>query len=800
MRNQRSSSRLGTTSRAAGFVGASALAGVLVAGLLLPLAGGIGIAAQRTTESFDSLPSELTTPPLAQQSRILDRKGGVIATIYDQNRIYVPLSKVAPIMRTAIISIEDSRFYSHGGVDVRGTLRAAVQNSGGDSVQGGSTITQQVVKNELIEQALSNPDPERSKVLVAAARERSLGRKIQEARYAVALEKRLTKDQILERYLNVSYFGQGTYGVEAAARRYFAVNASQLTAPQAAFLAGVVQNPSAYDPKTRPKAAIARRNVVLDRMAQLGGITVAKARALRKSGLGLKTTASLNGCITATAPYFCDYVVNVLENDEAFGATKEARKALLRRGGLTIKTTLDPSIQRAAQKAVVDRVPVGNRDNVAAAISMVQPGTGDIVAMAQNTRYDPKVGKGNTTVNYSTDLRTGGATGFQMGSTFKIFTLAAGLRRGVPINEPISAPARRSWSSGFTDCSGGDATEPGYSAENFDKKSYTADMYRGAQRSVNTYFLELERRAGLCETTEIARRFGIVPADPGSKPTDLEVQTFTLGVSTVAPLALTGAYAGFASHGVYCAPTAITSVIDQKKKSLRVPGAACKQAIERPYADAVTDILRTVVTSGTGQPAAFPGRQLAGKTGTTENHRDVAFAGYSRQYASVVWVGREKDRTSLNRLTINGQPIDASGSRTAGPIWREAMQAAHQGLPALNFSPVDYTVIKRSQVSGKVPDVRGMTPSQAAAALTKAGLSYTIDPAKVTSPIASGKVAGTSPGAGSPAVAGSGVVLFISSGPAVQQSGGGAQQIAPQTPQIQRLCQLYPSLPGCAKP
>ena len=252
------------------FLVVSVLSGLLVAGLVLPVVGGIGLAARDSAEGFDSLPAELEIPPLAQRSRILASDGSLIATFYSENRVVVALSDVAPVMRQAVIAIEDSRFYQHGGIDLRGTMRAFVNNQSGQDVQGGSTLTQQYVKQVLLEDAQRIKDPKKRREAQAAATEQSYSRKLRELRYAVALEEKYSKRQILERYLNIAYFGASAYGVEAAARRYFSTNARDLTLAQAATLAGIVQQPTAFDPILNPERSLARRNVVLARMAQVG--------------------------------------------------------------------------------------------------------------------------------------------------------------------------------------------------------------------------------------------------------------------------------------------------------------------------------------------------------------------------------------------------------------------------------------------------------------------------------------------------------------------------------------------------
>ncbi|MFD0854589.1 transglycosylase domain-containing protein, partial [Actinomadura adrarensis] len=283
---------------------------------------------------------------MPQRSRILAADGSVLATFYYENRVDVKMEQVAPIARKAVLAIEDARFYEHGALDSQGTMRALLSNLGsGEVTQGGSGITQQYVKNLLLTQAESEEEQLRAREVTAA-------RKVRELRYAAALERRFSKDEIFIRYLNIAYYGDGAYGIESAARHFFSKPASRLTLPEAALLAGVIRYPYAYDPVERPEAALERRNVVLDRMLELGWITQMQAGAAKARPLGLKIHNTPNGCTTSSAPFFCDYVQREILNDPVFGATRQEREKLLKRGGLTIRTTLDRQTQRSAQRAV----------------------------------------------------------------------------------------------------------------------------------------------------------------------------------------------------------------------------------------------------------------------------------------------------------------------------------------------------------------------------------------------------------------------------------------------------------------
>ncbi|HMC71863.1 MAG TPA: transglycosylase domain-containing protein, partial [Mycobacteriales bacterium] len=361
----------GTVQRIWLLLAISTVAGILLAGMLLPIVGGFGLIARAGANDFESLPSVLKQSPLPQVSRILAADGSVIATFYAEDRVPASLSQVPTVMQKALIAIEDVRFYEHHGVDWKGALRALLHNSSTGSVsQGGSTLTQQYVKNVLIEAG------------VPGANADTLTRKVQEAKYALALERRLTKAQILEDYFNIAYFGDGAYGIGTAAQHYFGVPTRKLTLVQSAMLAGVVQSPVAYDPALHPKAAHARRDVVLGQMLKYRFITQAEYDAAVKTPVVLNLHKQGNGCEASRYPYFCDYVLNVIKQSTVFGKTRAARINVLERGGLTIQTTLDPTMQTAADGGVHKYVFPHEASGVAAAEALVEPGTGKIRAIS----------------------------------------------------------------------------------------------------------------------------------------------------------------------------------------------------------------------------------------------------------------------------------------------------------------------------------------------------------------------------------------------------------------------------------
>jgi membrane peptidoglycan carboxypeptidase len=655
------------------------IAGVLTAGLVLPYAVPVGVGVQAADHGFHALPADLVTPALPQGSVILAADGSKLATFYYENRVEVPIMAVAPIMRRAIVAIEDSRFYEHGALDVKGTIRAVIANMrAGEVIQGGSTLSQQYVKNALAEMA-DTPAERRS------ALEPTAGRKLRELRYAVGLEKRFTKDQILERYLNIAYFGDGAYGVEAAARHYFGVHASELTLAQAATLAGIVRSPQTYNPHLHPFRGRERRDLVLNRMTQLHVITPADATAARAGPVGLKITKTPNGCVTSAAPFFCDYVQREILGNPVFGATLRKRRALLQRGGLEIHTTLDPKMQKAAQHAVNRYVPPKNDSGKAAAEVLVRPGTGEITAMAIDRKLGDSSKRGMMWVNLAADSDHGSSLGMQAGSTFKVFTLAEALRQDMPFGQKLYAP-KEFIPTGFRACDGkrvGDSTALGNAGDGEGGRDFT--LVTGTWHSVNTFFLELERHVGLCETYKMATRLGMRKATGGKLE---QYPSFTLGFNTVSPVRLAAAYAAFAARGRYCSPIAITSV-GSPRGPVKVPGAGCHQAIESDVADAVNHVLGGVLTKGTAKGNEI-GRPAAGKTGTVDNFSSAWFAGYTPDMASAVWVGDPRGgyKHPLRGVCLGeGCYGQVYGADVPAPIWRETMTEALRGVPEHGFEP-----------------------------------------------------------------------------------------------------------------
>ena len=734
-------------------VAVAAVMGVLVAGLALPFAAVTGLSARTVADSMDKMPADLAAEPLAQRTRILGRDGAVLATLYDQNRVNVSLAKVAPVMRKAIIAIEDYRFYQHGALDLRGTLRAFVTNQANSGVtQGGSSITQQMVKMTLVTQAKT-----RAERLAATAE--TYQRKINELRYAIAFEDKYSKDWILQRYLNIAYFGDGAYGVEAASRHYFSKPASRLNLGEAALLAGMVKNPTGYDPTNYPGRSKQRRDTVLTRMAELNVISQSEARRAEAQRIRLKVKAVRNGCVSSDAPFFCDYAMQFLLADRNLGKTTDERRRLLFSGGLTIKTTLDLRFQRAADEAVQSHVRP--EDEAIGGLAMIKPGTGEVRALAQSRPMGSRSKLGETYLNYVVPREYGDSNGFQAGSTFKAFVLAAAISQDIPLSTRINAPQSLSLPvSSFRRCSGNPISSEVWSPQN-STGAGSFDLYSGTQQSVNTFFAQLEQRTGLCDPVKLARQMGV------TVPKRDVVPAFTLGVTDTNPLTMADAYATFAARGVHCDPRPVTAVLNSAGRTIESYPKQCTQVLRTDVADAVNDILKGVQTgNGFGASAGLAlNQESAGKTGTTNGNRAVWFIGYTPNLAAAAMIAganRQGHWLTLNGQTVGGVYISgAHGSTNAGPIWGDAMKAVEQHLDDDTFAAPNPRTIEGQRVP--VPSVYGQSPEQAARILREAGFEPVVGPT-VDSANATGTVAYLSPSSGSEAPTGSTVTIYLSDG------------------------------------
>ena len=756
------------------FVLMAGLGGLLAAGLVMPAVATTSAVTDQSARLFEDLPTDLVQVPLSEKSTVLAADGTLLATFYDQDRIIVTLPEVSIHMQNAVVATEDRRFFEHGGVDLKGMTRALITNfTNPGRREGGSTLTQQYVKNALIQAALTSDDPNARAAAIAAAREskgiEGYARKLQEAKVAVSLEDRMTKEQILEAYLNIAQFGLSVYGVEAAAQRYFSVSAKDLNYLQAATIAGITKAPGEFDPERNPENAEQRRNLVLGLMLHEGYITQEEHDAGVATPLAatLAIGQSRLGCMTANAVanagYFCDYVTKVIAQNPAFGETAAIRRHLLYRGGLTIRTTLDPRLQQAADDEVKAGIPVADPSGVASAISVVEPGTGKVLAMAQNRIYNSAAtaGPGETAVNYNTDSAYGSSKGFAPGSTFKPFTLAQWLKEGHSLSENLDARLRTYQMSDFrAPCS--DTGDGEYKFGNAEGEGGVMTVLDATKNSVNSGYIEMASQLDLCGILETAKSLGIHQANGEDFKI---VPANVLGSDSVAPLTMASAFAAFAANGNYCEPIAITSVQDSNGAEIPVPQANCRQALSPEIASAMSFALGNV-WEGTGRKVGgLPDRPSAGKTGTTSRNEYTWFAGFTPQIASVVWVGFSEGVIPVQNITINGQYVkNAYGSTIALPTWKRFMLRAHEGLPVVGFPTPG-----RNQVEGvrvTVPNVGGRSEGDARAILQDAGFTVRTADVPEFSGYAAGTIARTDPSAGASVTRGAVITLIPSLGPA----------------------------------
>lgn len=656
------------------------VAGTLLAALLVVPAAAL---ARFAPPAGIAVPTGLPDPadtPLA--TVITDRTGEPIARLYDQYRVATDPDDIADTMKAAVVAIEDRRFFSHGGVDWQGVGRAVLSNlatSGGVfDGQGASTITMQYVKNHRL-YALADDPAERD-----AAIADTLDRKLLDVTVALALEDRLGKDEILARYLDTVYFGNGAYGVAAAARTYFATTPAELTLPQAALLAAVVKAPSTFDPVDEPAAALSRRDLVLSTMVEVGSITPEQADAARATDLGVVEPLAQveQGCVAADpgTGYFCRYVVDHLE-ERGLDADE------LRTGGYTIRTTLDPQTQQAATRAAEQQVPPATTDGIANAVAVVAPGreAHRVLALAANLDLGPDASRGQSAYALPTTAVPYGA-----GSIYKIFTAAAALEAGLGIRSEVPAPERYT-SEEFTD--GG---EP-YTVTGDGGASGEITLQRALALSPNTTFVALLDELGsVAPVVDMAYRLGmresLALAAGGGRTVGEAVRaqeraSFTLGPVPAIPLELANVAATMVSGGVWCPPTPIVEVTDSTGAPVALPRTPCEQAVPEALADTLAVGLSDDTTLGTAADAAADAgwdRPMIGKTGTTQHNRSAGFVGATPQLAAAVMTW---SNGSTPRSVCAGDPprLCSSGTLFGGTVpaetWFATMSPLHAGLP-----------------------------------------------------------------------------------------------------------------------
>jgi penicillin-binding protein 1A len=641
--------------------------------------------------------ADLKTPALAQSSRIYDGNDDLITTLHGiENRTVIPLRKIPKVMRDAVVAIEDERFYEHDGVDFKAILRAAFANvASGEIEEGGSTITQQYVKNVIISPG--------------ETAEKTLERKIDEAALARQLEEKLSKKKILERYLNTVYFGNGAYGVQAAARTYFRKTAKKLTLSESALLAGIIRTPDNYDPYDAKDAALTRRNTVLDKMVELGWAEEAGAAKAKNKGLGVKP---LRDDTEYRAPYFVDYVKRLIKYDPRFadigiGNTPNEREQSLFQGGLRIYTTVDPTVQTAAEDAVADYL---GGDTPYGSLVAIEPNTGFVKAMVGGRDFfarekadpfaklnlaiqaEPGLGRVRDCGADEYENRAPGC-GRQAGSAYKSFALAAAIEEGIPLTKTYKAQECMEF--------------PVYNWRpcNYEESSYgDMSLATATAQSVNVVYAQVALEVGPESVVDTAHEMGITtPQDPYASA--------VLGTNPVNPLNMTSGYATLATNGVRHPPIAIKRIensfgqeIYSAPKTQRDEYLPCEELSEEDEARGVpcralpeavaylaTTALEEVITGGTGGNAALPdGRDQAGKTGTAQEYRDAWFAGYTPELTAAVWVGHPEGQISMATDYLGGPVF---GGSWPAQIWSSFMGRLLGSIPGTSFEEPDTELI-----------------------------------------------------------------------------------------------------------
>ncbi|WP_406713456.1 penicillin-binding protein [Trueperella pyogenes] len=779
--------------------------GGVLAATALPAVVTAGTLANAGTRVFDDLPTDIDFTKPSEKSVILAADGSLLATFFAENRIVVASDQISPLLKQAAVAIEDERFYTHNGIDAQGLLGAAFNNFTGGRLAGGSTITQQYVKNALIEKGRILGDSS----VIASATERSIARKLSEARYAIAVENKLTKDEILTGYLNLAQFGPSQWGVEAASRYFFGVSAKDVSLPQAAMIAGITQAPGKWNPITKPEEAKRRRDTVLGKMYDLDMITREELEAAVAVPIAdmLKVTDVPNGCgVAGISAYFCEWVVKDALNDPALGKTREERVAALYRGGIVIRTTIDPAEQKAAYDAVVKSVPVDDPSSINMALSSVEPGTGHIRAMVQNTPFgNPSAERPNDmTLNLNAGMDMGGGSGFQSGSTFKIFTLMEWLKEGRGLLERVNGTPQKfapnSWKiSCAPGARPGEPWGPG-TLEGLGTGMMT--VLEATRQSINPAFGHMANQLDLCNIMNLARDLGVergrVAVDGDAELSQIQKLNLPfkmgkplplmpnpaaiIGSNPVTPLSMANAMATLAAEGNRCELQSYTRIEDSKGNLISERKPECRQVIDAELARRTTSALQEVVQTGaTGAKAQLAGgRPAAGKTGTANQDYHAWFVGYTPQLATAVWQGHHEGYISMFNSIIKGVfHREVFGGLYPAMTFKSFMDAALADEPVKPFTkpktdprtlraPRDHkndaNQIAEPADDGQgkaVPSLVGMTKDEAHAAALAAGFGY------VTRAERSDKPAGTvirqNPETGTSASSGR-IEIWISSG------------------------------------
>ena len=643
--------------------------GVAASVLFVPGVVGANKAAKAVIPSLKVENVDFDVTSLPQKSTMYARDGStVIATFYNQNRIVVPLKKISKTMQQAVVAREDRRFWTHAGVDVQGVMRAFVQTylvKG--SQQGGSSLTQQYVKNVLLMQAIEDDDP----IAQYHATEDTVARKIREMLISVQMEKKYSKAEILQGYLNIAQFGNNLYGVETAAQRYFSVSAADLNVVQSATIAAITKNPSLYDPlvEENQKESENQRNIVLKLMLQEGYIT--QKQYTEAVNTPLKDTLKAQdvnvGCQdTGDYAYFCDFVVHRIQNSEEFGKTRAERNKLLQEGGLKIVTTLDVEANSTMMETARNTIPPDDPSGMEIAMAAVKPGTGEVLSFGLNRYYDATPAAANdptkTSQNYAVDLADGGGSGWTIGSSWKPINLIAWMEAGHSINDNLQ-PSTSSPTTDFA-CSNYSGGADSWNVSNAMGAGTVnpESPFLGLVRSHNTTQASMGAILKLCKVADTATELGYHDAATGETIDKTQVYTpsMMIGSVNVSPLTMASIFAVYASNGVQCNPIAISKVTDKDGNDLKVPSANCHQAVDKDIIQTLAYTLNqgTVRPDGAGWSFRLAdGRKSFGKTGTSE---DLAVSGGSfipNQIAAFAVVGDAQNpyTNRISNIAINGR-------------------------------------------------------------------------------------------------------------------------------------------------
>ncbi|GAA1601323.1 transglycosylase domain-containing protein [Catellatospora bangladeshensis] len=697
------------------------LAGVIVAAAAFPGLALTGFAAQIGGYELGELPDELMINTSPQLSYVYASNGTtLLATMYDENRRDIPLSQVPPVVRQAVLAAEDQNFYKHIGVDVKGIARAFIANKRAGSVeQGASTLTMQYVRLTISYSATTAQE-------VVDATEDTAWRKIREMRYALAIEEKLSKDDILEGYLNTAYFGNRAYGIFAAAKVYFDKEPKDLTAAEAAFIAALVKFPGDFDAQSlRGKdLAVSRRDYVLDEMVQTKALTLEQAAAAKAEELKVVGASTPNGCVQASNikwGFFCDFFQRWWNEQDAFGTTPYERERQLKSGGYRIVSSLDPTTQSAMDRSI-DRSLNRNPDldggkwkwkSDAVMLAAVEPGSGKVRGLAtnRNFRLDSKTKPANgkhsnpalarrgvrgTYPNTTNPLMSGGPDlgGYQAGSVMKIFTLVAALEKGYPLNYNINTRApyvSRTRITGSPSCGGH------WCPTNSGGRAWgSQNMWTGFGNSVNTYFVPLFERVGGARVIDTAKRMGLTFYDnPRATMDDAYWANerpelwgpFTLGASDHTPLQIANAFATLAADGVYCEPIPVEKITDRHGVQVAAGNPRCKQNLPVDVARAAIDAARCPLgdqslygrCNGTTarDSKEIIGKWIAGKTGTTDNSKSVTLT-ITTKLLAISGFQTDPDWAQVSTHKMSHRVIN--------PAVQYAMRDAMKGRPNTQFS------------------------------------------------------------------------------------------------------------------